>query len=116
MEQNADDDLGHYAASQGDGGDDDEPVGVKTVKRATELCKAVDKKRAGFFYYMRALYPDAPRAKDDGGEWSRDAQATGDRVCLHCETNGLNTLADSKDARRKFEELEREFERHEWLR
>jgi hypothetical protein len=93
-----------------------EPIGVRTVRRAVDLCTSVDKKRAGFFYYMRAMYPNVPSAENDGGKWSRDAKATRDRVCFHCETHGISGLADDVEARRKFEELEHAFERHERLR
>ncbi len=95
---------------------DREPIGIRTVRRAVELCTSVDKKRAGFFYYMRAMYPDVPPAQKDDGKWSRDAKATRDRVCFHCETSGISGLADDVDARKKFEELEHAFERHERLR
>lgn len=93
-----------------------EPIGVRTVRRAVDLCTSVDKKRAGFFYYMRAMYPNVPSAENDGGKWSRDAKATRDRVCFHCETLGISGLADDVEARKKFEELEHAFERHERLR
>lgn len=119
-----DEDDGHhhqrsrYQLPRDDEDEDDEkePVGVRTVKRAVELCTAVDKKRAGFFYYMRALYPTVPVAENDGGDWSRDAKVTRDRVCFHCDTLGIMGLADDSEARKRFEELERAFEKHERLR
>lgn len=98
---------------------DDDPnatPGVKAVRRATDLCKAIDKQRAGFFYFMRSRYPQAPKLPGEPGEWSRDAKSTRDRVCIHCETTELHGLAQNDEARRKFEELETEFERHERLR
>lgn len=106
--------------NQGSGrGDEDEkklPPGEKAVRRAVDLCTSIDKKRAGFFYYMRALYPSVPPGKNDGTTWSRDARATRDRVCFHCEADEIAGLADDEDARKKFEELEHAFERHERLR
>lgn len=97
-------------------GDDDLDPGVKAVRRATDLCKAIDKQRAGFYYFMRSRYPQAPKLTPEKGEWSRDAKSTRDRVCLHCEADNLGELAQDPEARRKFEELENEFERHERLR
>jgi len=96
--------------------DPDAEPGVKAVRRATELCKAIDKQRAGFFYFMRSRYPQVPKLPGEPGEWSRDAKSTRDRVCVHCETTELHDLAQDEEARRKFEELENEFERHERLR
>lgn len=96
--------------------EDQETVGVRTVKRAVDLCTSVDKKRAGFFYYMRALYPTVPTAENDGAAWSRDAKATRDRVCFHCEMKGIAVLADDPEARKRFQELEHAFEKHERLR
>ena|GEM_PF-462077 len=90
--------------------------GVKAVRRATDLCQAIDKQRAGFYYFMRSRYPEAPKLPGEGGNWSRDAKTTRDRVCLHCEATKLGDLAENHDARKKFEELETEFERHERLR
>ena len=65
---------------------------------------------------MRSHYPKAPKLGKEGGEWSRDAKSTRDCVCLHCDTPALVDLAEDIDARRRFEELENEFERHERLR
>lgn len=96
--------------------DTDLDPGVKAVRRATDLCKAIDKQRAGFYYFMRSRYPQAPKLAPEQGEWSRDAKSTRDRVCLHCEAENLERLAQDPEARRKFEELENEFERHERLR
>lgn len=93
-----------------------EEPGVVVVRRAFDLCKAIDKQRAGFFYFMRSRYPEAPKLAGEGGDWSRDAKSTRDRVCLHCDTPALVDLAEDADARRRFEELENEFERHERLR
>ena len=90
--------------------------GERAVVRATDLCKAVDKQRAGFFYFMRAMYPSVPPIEPNDGSWSRDARATLARLCHHCETDTLPRLAEDEDLRRKFEELETEFERHERLR
>jgi hypothetical protein len=100
----------------GDGDDSDATPGVRAVRRATDLCRAIDKQRAGFFYFMRSRYPEAPKLPGGGSDWSRDAKSTRDRVCLHCESGGLDDLAMDEEARRKFEELETEFERHERLR
>lgn len=96
--------------------DDQTDPGVKAVRRATDLCKAIDKQRAGFYYFMRSRYPQAPKLPPEDGQWSRDAKSTRDRVCLHCEAENLARLANDPDARRKFEELETEFERHERMR
>ena len=96
--------------------DDTLDPGVKAVRRATDLCKAIDKQRAGFFYFMRSRYPDAPKMPGEEGNWSRDAKSTRDRVCMHCEATQLADLAQDQEARKKFEELENEFERHERLR
>ncbi len=96
--------------------DPDATPGVKAVRRATDLCKAIDKQRAGFFYFMRSRYPQAPKLPGEPGDWRRDAKSTRDRVCVHCATTELDGLASDEEARRKFEELENEFERHERLR
>lgn len=90
--------------------------GVRAVRRAIDLCKAIDKQRAGFYYFMRSRYPEAPKVPGEEESWSRDAKTTRDRVCLHCEATGLDDLAQDQEARKKFEELETEFERHERLR
>lgn len=115
MEKEEDDHRPHHRPLPGDE-DDGESPGIKTVRRAVDLCRAIDKQRAGFFYFMRALYPEAPTSSGEGEDWSRDAKATRDRVCLHCETPALGALADDTDARKKFEELENNFERTERLR
>lgn len=107
---------GDWGGSGGDGDDPDATPGIRAVKRATDLCRAIDKQRAGFFYFMRSRYPEAPKMPGGGSDWSRDAKSTRDRVCLHCESGGLDDLAMNEEARRKFEELETEFERHERLR
>ena len=65
---------------------------------------------------MRSRYPKAQSSPKKGGEWSRNAKSTRDRVCLHCDTPALVDLAEDIDARRRFEELKNEFERHERLR
>ncbi len=96
--------------------DDGMDPGVKAVRRATDLCKAIDKQRAGFYYFMRSRYPEAPKLPAEEGNWSRDAKTTRDRVCLHCEASQLADLAQDQEARKKFEDLETEFERHERLR
>lgn len=115
MEREDDDHRPHHRSPPTDE-DDGESPGIKTVRRAVDLCRAIDKQRAGFFYFMRALYPEAPMSSGEGEDWSRDAKATRDRVCLHCETPALGALADDTDARKKFEELENNFERTERLR
>lgn len=110
-----DDDQPKFPPSMFEVQEAEEP-GVVVVRRAFDLCKAIDKQRAGFFYFMRSRYPKAPKLPEEGGEWSRDAKSTRDRVCLHCDTPALVNLADDTEARRRFEELENEFERHERLR
>jgi len=110
-----DDDQPKFPPSMFEDEETAEP-GVVVVRRAFDLCKAIDKQRAGFFYFMRSRYPKAPKLPEEGGEWSRDAKSTRDRVCLHCDTPTLVDLADDTEARRRFEELENEFERHERLR
>lgn len=96
--------------------DDPSEVGPRAVRRAVDLCKAVDNQRAGFFYFMRTLHPNAPALPTGDGDWSRDSRATRDRVCFHCETVALEGLADDTDARKRFEALEHEFERAERFR
>lgn len=110
-----DDDQPKYPSSMFEDEETEEP-GVVVVRRAFDLCKAIDKQRAGFFYFMRSRYPKAPKLAEEGGDWSRDAKSTRDRVCLHCDTPALVDLAEDIEARRLFEELENEFERHERLR
>ena len=110
-----DDDLPKFPSSMFEDDETEEP-GVVVVRRAFDLCKAIDKQRAGFFYFMGCRYPKAPKLGEEGGECSRDAKSTRDRVCLHCDTPALVDLAEDVDARRRFEELENEFERHERLR
>lgn len=100
----------------GTGDDEGMSPGERAVVRATDLCKAVDKQRAGFFYFMRAMYPSVPPIDPNDGTWSRDARATLARLCHHCDTDTLPSLAEDEELRRKFEELETEFERHERLR
>lgn len=123
MDDHIDDDRPQFptmpSGGWGGGGDGDDPdaaPGIRAVRRATDLCRAIDKQRAGFFYFMRSRYPEAPKMPGGGSDWSRDAKSTRDRVCLHCESGGLDDLAMDEEARRKFEELETEFERHERLR
>tara|TARA_R110000787_G_scaffold23762_3_gene67621 strand:+ start:16543 stop:17592 length:1050 start_codon:yes stop_codon:yes gene_type:complete len=106
----------HTGSGRGDSDGEEMSLGERAVVRATDLCKAVDKQRAGFFYFMRAMYPSVPPIDPNDGSWSRDARATLARLCHHCETNTLPSLAEDEDLRRKFEELETEFERHERLR
>ncbi len=96
--------------------DDPSQVGARTVRRAIDLCRAVDNQRAGFFYFMRTMYPNVPKLPADGDDWSRDSKATRDRVCFHCEMNALDSLADDNEARKRFEELEHDFERTERFR
>ncbi|MEX0693905.1 MAG: hypothetical protein WD075_05645 [Rhodospirillales bacterium] len=115
MDDHVEDDRPQFPTMPGDD-DPDAAPGVRAVRRATDLCKAIDKQRAGFFYFMRSRYPEAPKMPGGESDWSRDAKSTRDRVCLHCESGGLDELAMDEEARRKFEELETEFERHERLR
>ncbi len=115
LDEQAEDDEPQFPTMPIDADADLDP-GVKAVRRATDLCKAIDKQRAGFYYFMRSRYPQAPKLAPEKGEWSRDAKSTRDRVCLHCEAENLEGLAQDSEARRKFEELENEFERHERLR
>lgn len=115
MEKEEDAHRPHHRSQPSDE-DNGESPGIRSVRRAVELCRAIDKQRTGFFYFMRALYPEAPTSAAEGENWSRDATATRDRVCLHCETTALGDLADNTDARKKFEELENNFERTERLR
>lgn len=100
--------------------DEDAPApltaGQHAVVRAVDLCKSIDYKRAGFFYFMMSRYPSVPNLPPESGNWSRDAKVTRDRVCHHCDLDALETLADDKTARQKFEALENEFERSERLR
>ncbi len=116
MEDKGQDDQPHYPRPPMFDDDEAEEPGIAVVRRAFDLCKAIDKQRAGFFYFMRSRYPEAPKLPGEGGEWSRDAKSTRDRVCLHCETSTLTGLAEDIEARKRFEELENEFERHERLR
>ncbi|WNK01322.1 hypothetical protein L2D14_07795 [Thalassospiraceae bacterium LMO-JJ14] len=104
-----------FPTMPGDADDNVDP-GIRAVRRAVDLCKAIDKQRAGFYYFMRSRYPEAPKVPGEEGNWSRDAKSTRDRVCLHCEATELDDLAQDHEARKKFEELETEFERHERLR
>lgn len=90
--------------------------GQRAVVRAVDLCKSIDQQRAGFFYFMMSRYPSVPNLANEPGNWSRDAKVTRDRVCHHCELDGLKSLEEDTDAREKFEALENEFERHERLR
>lgn len=115
LEDQSEDDQPQFPTIPADADDNVDP-GVRAVRRATDLCKAIDKQRAGFYYFMRSRYPQAPKLAPEAGEWSRDAKSTRDRVCLHCEAENLSKLAQDPEARRKFEELENEFERHERLR
>lgn len=115
LEDQAEDDQPQFPTIPADADENVDP-GVRAVRRATDLCKAIDKQRAGFYYFMRSRYPQAPKLAPETGEWSRDAKSTRDRVCLHCEADNLAKLAQDPEARRKFEELENEFERHERLR
>lgn len=110
------------AAEDGDNQDleDDSPPpltrGQQAVIRAVDLCKSIDQQRAGFFYFMMSRYPSVPNLNPEPGNWSRDAKVTRDRVCHHCEMEGINNLEENTTAREKFEALENEFERHERLR
>jgi hypothetical protein len=115
LDDQIDDDSPQFPTMPSDQDDTLDP-GVKAVRRATDLCKAIDKQRAGFFYFMRSRYSDAPKMPGEEGNWSRDAKSTRDRVCLHCEATQLADLAQDQEARKKFEELDNEFERHERLR
>lgn len=90
--------------------------GQRAVARAVDLCKSIDQQRAGFFYFMMSRYPSVPNLENEPGNWSRDAKVTRDRVCHHCELDGLKSLEENTEAREKFEALENEFERHERLR
>lgn len=90
--------------------------GQRAVVRAVDLCKSIDQQRAGFFYFMMSRYPSVPNLENEPGNWSRDAKVTRDRVCHHCELDGLKSLEEDNEAREKFEALENEFERHERLR
>lgn len=90
--------------------------GQRAVVRAVDLCKSIDQQRAGFFYFMMSRYPSVPNLENEPGNWSRDAKVTRDRVCHHCELDGLKSLEEDTEAREKFEALENEFERHERLR
>ena len=100
--------------------DDDGPPpltrGQRAVVRAVDLCKSIDQQRAGFFYFMMSRYPSVPNLENEPGNWSRDAKVTRDRVCHHCELDGLKSMEENTEAREKFEALENEFERHERLR
>lgn len=115
LDDQIEDDSPQFPAAPSDADDGLDP-GVKAVRRATDLCKAIDKQRAGFYYFMRSRYPEAPKLPGEEGNWSRDAKTTRDRVCLHCEATQLADLAQDQEARKKFEDLETEFERHERLR
>ncbi len=95
---------------------DPSEIGVRTVRRAVDLCKSVDQQRAGFFYFMRTLYPNVPSLDGESDGWSRDSKATRDRVCFHCEMNALDHLADDEQARSLFEALENDFEKSERYR
>ncbi len=91
--------------------------GVVLVRRAVDLCKAIDKQRAAFFYYMLSKYPSVPALPPEkDGQWSRDAKATRDRVCFHCKTDALDGIAGDGTAERKFLDLENDFERHDRMR
>lgn len=90
--------------------------GQRAVVRAVDLCKSIDQQRAGFFYFMMSRYPSVPNLENEPGNWSRDAKVTRDRVCHHCELDGLKSLEEDTEAREKFEALENEYERHERLR
>jgi len=90
--------------------------GQQAVVRAVDLCKSIDQQRAGFFYFMMSRYPSVPNLETEPGNWSRDAKVTRDRVCHHCEMQGLKGLEDDTTAREMFEALENEFQRHERLR
>lgn len=112
-------------AAEEDGDDDHEnedtgppPLsrGQQAAIRAVDLCKSIDQQRAGFFYFMMARYPSVPNLETEPGNWSRDAKVTRDRVCHHCDMEGLKRLEDDTTAREMFEALETEFERHERLR
>lgn len=116
MDAQAEDDSLQFPTAPQDIEDEGEHPGQVAVRRATALCKAIDKQRAGFYYFMRSRYPSAPALPGEAGDWSRDAKSTRDRVCLHCETGKLTGLAIDEEARRKFEALETEFERSERLR
>lgn len=100
-------------AGDRDGGDEEEESGV--VERAVTLCKEVDHQRAGFFYYMKARYPTTPELPPEIGQgtWSRDADATRQRVCFHCETQALAELGIDPRAETRFEDLEADYERAE---
>jgi len=115
LDEHVEDDSPQFPMPPRDADENLDP-GVKAVRRATDLCQAIDKQRAGFYYFMRSRYPEAPKLPSEEGNWSRDAKTTRDRVCLHCEATKLGDLAENHDARKKFEELESEFERHERLR
>ncbi len=91
--------------------------GAMLVRRAADLCRAVDKQRAAFFYYMMSRYPKVPPLPaEKEGSWSRDAQATRDRVCFHCDTHGLDPIVNDDKAAERFCELENDFERHDRMR
>ncbi len=90
--------------------------GQQAAVRAVDLCKSIDQQRAGFFYFMMSRYPSVPNLETESGNWSRDAKVTRDRVCHHCDMEGLKGLEDDTKAREMFEALETEFERHERLR
>lgn len=115
LDDQVDDDSPQFPSMPSDADDNADP-GIKAVRRALDLCKAIDKQRAGFYYFMRSRYPEAPKLPGEDGDWSRDAKTTRDRVCLHCEAEQLDDLAQDQEARKKFEDLETEFERHERLR
>ena len=111
------------AAEEGNddqGFEDDGPPpltrGQQAAVRAVDLCKSIDQQRAGFFYFMMSRYPSVPNLEPEPGNWSRDAKVTRDRVCHHCDMNGISSLEENTTAREKFEALENEFERHERLR
>lgn len=110
------------AADEGDDQDQDDdgppPLtrGQQAAVRAVDLCKSIDQQRAGFFYFMMSRYPTVPNLDPEPGNWSRDAKVTRDRVCHHCEMEGITHLEEDQTAREKFEALENEYERHERLR
>lgn len=97
------------------GGEEDEADKGGVVERAVTLCKEVDHQRAGFFYYMKTRYPTVPELPPEIGQgaWSRDAHATRNRVCLHCETQALAELGLDPRAETRFEDLEADYERAE---
>lgn len=116
MDAQMEDDTPQFPTAPQDTGSEGEHPGQVAVRRATSLCKAIDKQRAGFFYFMRSRYLSVTPLPGEGGDWSHDAKSTRDRVCAHCETDSLSGLLEDEDARRKFEALETKFERSERLR